>query len=159
MSVSGLDSHHVRDAVDLSLQAAVLGLHNAPAIHYTQGELRWQGIDRLRVASEGAYPNYADCSAYVTWCLWNGLHVHLGHTDIVNGEHWLAGYTGTLLEHGERVSAPTPGDAVIYGTAWPGEHTALYTGGGLVVSHGSEAGPLLLPVHYRSDVLEYRRYI
>ena len=159
MSVSGLSPRHVRKAVDDILQAAVLGLHHAPAIHYTQGPLRWQGIDRARVASAGEFPNYADCSAYATWCYWNGLHAHLGHTDIVNGESWRAGYTGTLLEHGERVGSPIPGDAVIYGSAWPGEHVALYTGGGLVVSHGSEAGPLLLPWRYRADVLEIRRYI
>jgi hypothetical protein len=159
MSVSGLSSHHVRQAVNLTLQAAVLGYHHAPAISYTQGDLRWQGIDRRRDASRGEYPNYADCSAYATWCYWNGLHLHTGHSDIVNGEHWQAGYTGTMLEHGRHVSRPIPGDAVIYGTSWPGEHVALYTGAGLVVSHGSEAGPFLLPWRYRSDVLEIRRYI
>ena len=159
MSVSGLSRKHVKQAVDLTLQAAVLGLHHASEIHYTEGELRWQGIDRGRVASQGEYPMWADCSAYATWCLWNGLHVHLGHTDIVNGQHWRAGYTGTLLEHGEHVSSLLPGDLVIYGNGFPGKHVALYTGGGLVVSHGSEAGPLLLPVHYRSDAMEYRRYI
>lgn len=159
MSVSGLSHAHAKKAVDLTLQAAVLGLHHASVIHYTQGDLRWQGIDRARIASNGGYPNWADCSAYATWCLWNGLHVHLGHTDTVNGQRWQAGYTGTLMEHGQRVSSLIPGDLVIYGSGFPGEHVAVYTGGGLVVSHGSEAGPLLLPVHYRSDALQYRRYI
>jgi hypothetical protein len=159
MSVSGLSPAHVRKAVNLTLQAAVLGLHHAPEIHYTQGELRWQGIDRHRDASKGQYPNWGDCSAYLGWCFWNGLHLHLGHSDIVNGDHWQGGYTGTMLAHGRRVSSPIPGDAIIYGNSWPGEHTALYTGGGLVVSHGSEAGPMLLPWRYRSDVLSIRRYI
>ena len=140
------------------LEAAVLGLHHAPAIHYTQGELRWQGIDRDRKAWRHEYPNYADCSAFATWCLWNGLD-HFHHSDTVNGERWRGGYTGTLLEHGRRVTAPIPGDLVIYGTSWPGEHTAVYTGGGLAVSHGSEIGPLLLPWRYRSDVLAVHRYI
>lgn len=158
MSVSGLSHHHVRSAVNLALQAAVLGLHHAPEIHYTQGDLRWQGIDRNRKAWRGEYPNYADCSAYVTWCLWNGLD-HFHHSDTVNGQNWRAGYTGTLLEHGRRVGSPIPGDVIIYGSSWPGEHTALYTGGGLVVSHGSEAAPFLLPWRYRSDVLSVRRYI
>lgn len=159
MSVSGLSPAHARKAVNLTLQAAVLGLRHAPVIHYTQGELRWQGIDRRRLASAGAFPNYADCSAYASWCYWNGVRAHLGHTDIVNGEHWLAGYTGTMLEHGRRVERAIPGDAVIYGSGFPGEHVAIYTGGGLVVSHGSEAGPLLLPWNYRSDVMQIRRYI
>jgi hypothetical protein len=159
MSVSGLSRHHARQAVNWTLQAAVLAYRNRNRIGYTQGPLRWSGIDRHADASEGAFPHYADCSAFVTWCLWNGLHVHLGHTDIVNGQHWRAGYTGTLLQHGRRVASPQPGDAIIYGSTFPGEHTALYTGGGLVVSHGSEAGPLLLPWRYRSDVLSIRRYI
>lgn len=159
MSVSGLSPAHVRQAVNLTLQAAVLGYHHAPAIHYTQGDLRWQGIDRRRDASRGEYPNYADCSAYATWAYWNGLHLHTGHSDIINGENWQAGYTGTMLVHGKRVFSPIPGDAIIYGSGFPGEHVAIFTGGGLVVSHGSEAGPFLLPWRYRSDVLEIRRYI
>lgn len=159
MSVSGLSKAHVKKAVNLTLEAAVLGLHHAPEIHYTQSDLRWQGIDRRYVAAKGEYPRFADCSSFATWCLWNGLFVPFGHSDAVNGEHWRAGYTGTLLEHGVRVDSLIPGDLVIYGSGWPGEHTAVYTGGGLVVSHGSEAGPFLLPVHYRSDVLEFRRYI
>lgn len=158
MSVSGLSPAHVHRAVNMTLQAAVLGMHHAPVIHYTQDERRWQGIDRDRKAWRGEYPNWADCSAYVTWCLWNGLD-HFHHSDTVNGEHWRAGYTGTLLEHGRVVWVPIPGDAIIYGPGWPGEHTALYTGGGLVVSHGSEAGPMLLPWRYRPDVLSIRRYI
>lgn len=155
MSLTAQQKH---SAVNLALQAAVLGYHHRDNIHYTQGSLRWQGISRNRKAWKGEYPNYADCSAYVTWCLWCGLHHYL-QPDVVNGQRWLAGYTGTMLRHGRVVSQPLPGDAVIYGHGWPGEHTALYTGGGLVVSHGSEAGPLLLPWRYRGDVLSIRRYI
>lgn len=85
--------------------------------------------------------------------------MHLGHRDTVNGESWRAGFTGTLLEHGREVGTPAPGDLALYGSGFPGEHVAIYTGGGLVVSHGSEAGPLLLPLHYRSDLMQIRRYI
>ena len=141
------------------LQAAVLGLHHQAAIHYTQGGARWQGIDRHCDASKGQYPRYADCSSYATWCYWNGLYLRGKHSDLVNGLGWRAGYTGTMLQHGQRVSSPIPGDAIIYGSGWPGGHTALYTGGGLVVSHGSEAGPMLIPWRYRRDILSIRRYI
>lgn len=158
MSVSGLSPEHVKKATNMALQAAVLGLHHASAIHYSQSSVRWQGIDQHRKAWRGEFPTWADCSAYVTWCLWNGLD-HFHHSDTVNGEHWQAGYTGTMLEHGQAVRSPIPGDAVIYGPSWPGEHTALYTGNGLVVSHGSEAGPMLIPWRYRSDVLSIRRYL
>ena len=159
MSVSGLSPKHVKAAVNGTLQAAVVGLHHAPALHYTEGPGRWSGIDRRRVASKGEWPAFADCSAFLAWCYWNGLYLRGGHSDIVNGCRWEAGYTGTMLEHGRAVSEPIPGDAIIYGSSWPGEHTALYTGGGLVISNGSEIGPLLLPWRYRSDVLSIRRYI
>lgn len=158
MTVSGLSPAHAHTAVNMTLQAAVLALHHAPAIHYTQGPERWQGIDAYRKAWRGQYPTEADCSAFVTWCLWNGLD-HFHHIDTVNGLHWQGGYTGTMLNHGKRVTRPLPGDAIIYGSAWPGEHTALYSGGGLVISHGSEAGPNLRPWKYRPDVLSIRRYI
>lgn len=157
MSVSGLSQKHVKQAIDGVLQAAVLGLHHALAIHYTQGANRWSGILNNKIASKGEYPAYADCSSYSDWCYWNGLYVRGHHSDIVNGQHWKAGYTGTMTSHGEYVTKLIPGDAVFYGT--PVEHVAIYTGGGFVVSHGSEAGPLLLPVRYRDDVNHYRRYI
>lgn len=157
-SPSGLSPQHVHKAVNMTLQAAVLGLHHASTIHYTQEAARWEGIDRHKKAWRGEFPHEADCSSFATWCLWNGLD-HFHHSDTVNGEHWRAGYTGTLLTHGKHISRPLPGDLIIYGSGWPGVHTAVYTGGGLVVSHGSEAGPFLLPYRYRSDVLAIRRYI
>lgn len=158
-SVSGLSAEHVHKAVNMTLQAAVLTYHHAPVVHYTQeAGPRWEGIHRGLKSWRGEYPHYADCSSFATWCLWQGLD-HFHHSDTVNGEHWRAGYTGTLLVHGKHVGTPIPGDLIIYGNGWPGEHTAVYTGGGLVVSHGSEAGPFLLPYRYRQDVLAIRRYI
>ncbi len=167
MTPSGLSPEHRRKAINMALQAAVLGYHHRDQIHYTQGPKRWEGIDSHRKAWRGEYPNNADCSAYVTWCLWSGLD-HFHEPDIVNRQRWLAGYTGTMLQHGEAIRRPEPGAGVIYGSNNPndypsgqvtGEHTAIYTGGGLVVSHGSEPGPLLIPWRYRSDVLSIRRYI
>jgi hypothetical protein len=158
MSVSGLSNKHVRTAVNLTLQAAVLGYHHASQCRYTQGAERWEGIQKNKKAWRGEFPVYSDCSAYATWCLWNGLG-HFHHSDTVNGQHWAAGYTGTLLQHGKHVNNPIPGDLIIYGTSWPGEHTSIYTGGGLCVSHGGDPGPQLLPWRYRSDILSIRRYI
>lgn len=80
-------------ARDRAVQAALLGLHHAPAIHYTQGAERWEGISKHKVARKGQFPTHADCSAFATWCLWNGLHLGLGvKADVVNGESWNAGY-------------------------------------------------------------------
>lgn len=68
-----------------------------------------------------------------------------------------SGWTGSLIHHGVQVPASQPGDLVFYG---PGSstHVAVAIGGGQVVSHGSEGGPRILPVHYRSDINEVRRY-
>ncbi len=148
-------------ARDLTIEAALLALHHAPKVHYTQGARRWEGIAKNLRAWRGQYPKYADCSSFVTWCLWQGLgHFHM--PDVVNGAGWKAGYTGTLLEHGQLVKPGREmrGDAVIYGRPGSdGEHTALVIGGGYVISHGSEGGPYKLPLRYRSDVMCVRRYI
>lgn len=159
---SGLSEAHRKIARDLAVEAAVLGLKHAASLHYTQDAwLRWEGIREQLKAWKGQFPHHADCSAFVTWCLWNGLD-HYHHHDNVNGLSWKAGYTGTLLTHGVRVDHRWTlhrADAVIYGSRWPGEHTALYIGGGLVISNGSEAGPYKLHEFYRPDVLQVRRYI
>jgi peptidoglycan hydrolase-like protein with peptidoglycan-binding domain len=140
-----------RDAI---VQAVMLGYQHRYNIHYTQGSLRMQGVTRhLRPPN---YPNYADCSSFATWAYWvagaadpNGL----GY----NGY----GYTGTLINHGRRISRSQlqPGDLVFYGHNYIPSHVAIYVGGGRIVSHGSESGPLLLPVGYRSDIHSYRSYL
>lgn len=162
-SASGLSDRHRIEARTRAVNAAILGLAHAPEIHYTQDARRWQGIADTRYSAHGEFPNYADCSAFVTWCLWNGLWVPFRVRDTVNDQGWRAGYTGTMLEHGKRVVHPENmirGDAVIYGVpGTTGRHTALYIGGGLVISHGSEGGPYKLRWNYRNDVQEIRRYI
>lgn len=140
--------------------AAYLGLRNAPAVHYTQGSRRWDGINLHKRAYKGQFPNYADCSAFATWCLWDAT-LRWRPRDFVNGEQWKAGYTGTQQNHGKRVTGrKLPGDLVFYGDQGGGvaEHVAVYVGKGLVVSHGSEGGPYLLAWNYR-PVNEVRRYI
>lgn len=144
-----------------AVQAAVVALNNRAAVHYTQGPRRWDGINRGLLAARGQYPSYADCSSFVTWCLWNGMRLH-HRPDTVNGQNWHAGYTGTLLKHGTHVTGEKnilPGDLALYGNGWPGKHVAICIGGGLVISHGSEPGPYKLALHYRNDVMEIRRYI
>lgn len=149
------------------LQGARKGLAHEPSIHYTQGGSRWEGIDKKLRVVKGEYPHYADCSSYTTWLLWNALtHAKgtLNVPDIVNGEGWRAGYTGTQKNHGVRVGSHGTaghlivGDLIHYGPG-SGSHVAIYIGGGFVFSHGSERGPYKLPVHYRGDFNEARRYI
>ena len=73
------------------------------------------------------------------------------------------GYGGSGNEHGKRVvhrSNVQGGDLALYGdpTGRTG-HVAVCVGGGKVISFGSEPGPFLLPIDYRSDLREIRRYI
>jgi cell wall-associated NlpC family hydrolase len=148
-------SHARRRAV----QAALLGARNKWLIHYTQGGARWQGIARNLQSRRGKFPRYADCSSFATWCIWNAIKVTYGSRDVVNGAAWRAGFTGTMIRHGSRVSGLQPGDCILYGR-WPnGGHVSIYVGRGLCVSHGSESGPNLIPWRYRGDVLAIRRYI
>ena len=166
MSVSGLTRDQRIIARDRTTQAALLGLHHAPALHYTQGPARWEGIAKHLVARHGHYPTHADCSAFATWCLWNGLRLPFGLGDIVNGDKWAGGFTGTMAEHGREVvhvRNVLPGDCVLYGPGAPFEHVAIVVGQKngkpVVVSNGSEPGPFLLPYDYRPDVGQIRRYI
>ena len=161
-SVSGLSAPHRIRARDLAMRAAFLGLRHAPDLHYTQGPRRWQGIDRNLKAWKGDYPHYGDCSAFATWCLWNGLD-HYGVRDTVNGQRWKAGWTGTMVQHGKHVrheSNVMRGDLALYGDpVGRTGHVAICVGSGKVISFGSEAGPFLLPIHYRADFKQIRRYI
>jgi len=133
------------------VKTALYGYAHRGSIHYTQGSLRWQGISQK--LKPPAFPRWADCSSFATWCYWVA-----GAPD-PNGLGYRAGYTGTMAGHGHAVASPKPGDLVLYGRYWPYEHVAVYVGDGMVVSHGSESGPLHLPVHYRGDVAQYRRYV
>lgn len=142
--------------IGVCTRAARLALAHAPEVHYTQGPSRWQGIAERLDASKGQFPRYADCSSFYTWCLWQLLK---DGPDVVNGADWRAGYTGTLLAHGRTVYEPFEGAAVIYGTGFPGAHVAYAIGGGMVISHGSEGAPYLVPFNYRSDVLDIRAYV
>jgi cell wall-associated NlpC family hydrolase len=116
----------------------------------------------------GQYPKVADCSSFVTWCLWNALYLKFGLSDNVNGEGWTAGYTGTLRNHGLRVQHVANllrGDLVHYGPG-TGSHVAIVvskpgTGVPMVVTWGDIHGgnPSIDEYNYRSDIAEFRRYI
>jgi hypothetical protein len=146
----------------VAVAAFSLAHRHKGVVHYTQGGSRWQGISQRRRAANGRFPTYADCSSLATWALWNGLtNVRgLSYPDVVNGLGWRAGFTGTMLSHGERVSSRMPGDLVIYGRGYPGGHVAMVaTNTNYVYSHGSESGPHYCPWNYRGDILAVRRYI
>lgn len=166
-SVSGLSKAHRAEARRRVYNAAWLGYSHRVRMHYTQGNRRWDGINKDFNAKQGEYPKYADCSSFATWCLWNGLHIPYNVRDTVNGAAWRHGYTGTMLEHGkvvQHLNNVLVGDCVIYGkTGTTGAHTAIVVGKKngqiMVISHGSEGGPYYLPYNYRKDIMSIRRYI
>lgn len=163
-SVSGLSPEHRIRARDRAVNAAKLALAHPAEVHYTQGKLRWDGIVNHRNSSHGQFPVQSDCSSFVTWCLWNALHLVYNLDDEVNGENWKGGFTGTLRDHGRRVDDPGKalrGDLVHYGPG-TGDHVTIVVGrvnGTLmVISHGGEDGPKYTNYDYR-PISHIRRYI
>ena len=168
-SVSGLGVNNRIRARERTVQAAELALVHRDQIFLSHGGPgpRWEGISKDRRARRGEFPKQADCSSFVTWCLWNGLFLRFGVDDIVNGQDWKAGFTGTLLDHGKKVRSVAnirPGDLVHYDPA-PGfnsAHVTIYVrhqnGVPMVISLGSDACPCLVQYDYR-PVREIRRYI
>jgi NlpC/P60 family len=164
-----LEEAEVEEGIGLSIKrlrirvvrAALLGYKHKAEVHYTQGPRRWDGITNRCRSHLGRYPVQADCSSYVTWCLWDALGGPNAGADVVNGQSWRGGYTGTLKEHGRRVSLEDamPGDLVHYGPG-TGKHVTIVVGKNKVVSHGQESGPHLIAPNYQGNagITEVRRY-
>jgi len=136
--------------------AAFVGYTNRDRIGYTQDGRRMQGVrDGIRVPR---FPAFEDCSSFATWCYWVA-----GAPD-PNGRGYDGfGFTGTQIGPGKKVTDPRPGDLVFYG--WEPaprncpKHVAVYVGNGKVVSHGSDSGPNLAVLDYRSDRNQIRSYL
>lgn len=162
--MSGLQGAKRLRARALAKRSAMNAVKKKDQLHYTQSLKRWEGIDREVRGIHGDVPGHADCSAFVTWILWDVLNKHYGlKRDIVNGQLWKMGYTGTIVRHGEKIGPVRRwrvGDLVLYGDPWgPTGHVAIYVGLGMVVSFGSEPGPFYLKWDYRSDHYGTYRFI
>jgi hypothetical protein len=144
------------------IRAARLGHKHAAQVHYTMGARRWDGITNRCRAHRGQFPRYADCSSFVSWCIWDALGGPNAGPDVVNASFWKGGYTGTMKNNGRRVPGglanALPGDLVLYG-AGSGKHVTIVVAKNKVISHGSEGGPYLVKPDYRNDIAEVRRYI
>jgi hypothetical protein len=166
MSSLGLSLDERKHARQLAVNAAKLLFHHAPAVHYTMAAApRWEGMTQKKLAWKGEFPTHADCSSAVTWFMWQVGH-HFGLPDFANSENWNGGFTGTLAQHGKRVTDGKYllGDVALYGPGPNHTHTALIVsvngnGEPKVISHGSEGGPFLLDLHYRNDLAQVRRLI
>ena len=120
-----------------ALWGAQVATQRPKQIHY--GEVRpIRGADR-------ALPLTTDCSGFVTLCYhWAGAPDPNGGT--YNG----SGSTGMMLQACTHIASRTaqPADLVVFGDP-PGTHVVLIVELGsdpVVVSHGSESGPLKLPL-------------
>ena len=161
----GLNARQRIRARDLAVQAAALAVKKNTQIQYSMGDNRWDPIKRNRKAWRGEVGRFEDCSSFVTWCLWNGLD-HFGVDDVVNGDSWRSGWTGSMVQHGIRVSQAEilRGDVLFYLNDH-GEigHCTIYVGGGMCITHGHDADtgteePEKKPMGYRT-INHIRRYI
>lgn len=135
------------DAVALAHRAALVkwakwGVLHTAAIHYTEDLRR----DDYLHGAKGHLPLWTDCSGWVTYCYWA-----VGLPDPSGLHYTYLGYTGTLLanayKHGKvltNLSLARPGDPIVIGpgTGW---HATICVEAGpdpIVVSHGTELGPL-----------------
>ncbi|HEY7196075.1 MAG TPA: peptidoglycan-binding protein [Gaiellaceae bacterium] len=150
--VSQVKPNIVKGTRQRIVATAFVGYSNSAALHYTQDTRRMEGV-RTKVRPP-KFPAWEDCSSFATWCYWaagapdpNGLGF--------NGQ----GYTGTQVANGKATNNPRPGDLVFYGGGAVPGHVAVYVGNGRVVSHGSEKGPYLLGIDYRSDRSQVRSYL
>jgi peptidoglycan hydrolase-like protein with peptidoglycan-binding domain len=131
---------------------AFVGYEHRAALHYTQDTRRMEGV-RRRIRPP-RHPSWEDCSSFATWCYWAA-----GAPDPNGRGYDGLGYTGTQVENGRPTNRPRPGDLVFYGGGSIPSHVSVYVGNGRVVSHGSEPGPFLLGIDYRSDRAQVRSYI
>lgn len=162
--VSGLSDAHAAHARRVIIKNAHNMVINKNRIHYSQEADRWMGINRQLTHLRNQYPTRGDCSSTATWMLWDAMARPYGVRDLINHTNYRSGYTGTMINGGKVVRHKENlkvGDCVFYGWQSPGvpEHVAIYIGGGLVFSHGSEGGPYILKVDYRPDRVAMRRYI
>jgi hypothetical protein len=160
-----VDRHEVPKltARQRAVRSALLGVKHRDQISYSQNAAaRWDGIHRQCRAYKGQFPSSADCSSFVTWCIWDALGGPKAGPDRVNNQHWAAGYTGTQCSNGKKVDGlahARPGDLVFYRDS-QGRigHVTMYIGDGKCVSHGSDPGPMILRPDYR-PIAEIRSYL
>lgn len=162
--VSGLSDEHAAHARKLIVKSARVMVDNKRYVHYSQQPVRWSGIRYGLTITANQYPSVCDCSSTATWMLWDALHRPYDVRDLVNGQDWKGGWTGSMYRRGKAVVHDKNlkiGDLIFYGNQGGGipEHVAVYVGGGKVFSHGSEGGPYILDLDYRRDRRMSRRYI
>ena len=123
-------------------------ISNEPKIHYEQ----MRPYNHLGIPPSKGFT--CDCSSHSTAACWEA-----GWPDPNDCNYNGTGYTGTLANN-PKVGAPYKvGDLAIYGPSWgdTGHVCTCYVAGdansSYWCSHGSEAAPYGVVLHYRSDLL------
>jgi cell wall-associated NlpC family hydrolase len=127
---------------------------NERQIHYAQS--------RPMPKKPRSLPYFTDCSGFATLA-----YQDAGAPNPNGGRYYDGyGYTGTMMQNGDEVKIPYPGDLIIYGK-YPGHHVVVYLytwhGAWIVASHGGEYGPIKVLQH-REEISQpspkmIRRYL
>lgn len=130
----------------LAIQAKIVGATSLAWKHRLSMAYS-QSASRAFIPASPLWPRATDCSGYVTWAFRSA-----GLPDPNGFAYSPVGYTGTLAQHGTRVSLNSlrTGDLIFYGGGFPYGHVAIVVNGflRLVSSHGSP-GIKVLPFNYR----------
>jgi hypothetical protein len=142
----------IRESIRIYCKQAV---SNEPHIHYSQAR-PFPLIDLIGVGW-----HTLDCSGFVINCFWNAGHDLKVYLEDPSGQKYSGwGNTSTLdtwlRKHGKRVveaNGYLVGDIVLYDG-----HTAICSRAGSATgsdwtSHGSEAGPRVVKLNYRDDIV------
>lgn len=127
--------------------AAFWGLYHKAAINYQQHR------PMTDMAPPPNVTNDADCSQFATWC-----YKAAGAPDPNGAGYNGSGSTYTMFPRGKKITVGQlkEGDLVFYKSP---AHVAVYVGQGMVIELGSDPGPLLMPIRYRSDIQGFRSYL
>lgn len=166
--VSGLTDKQASHARELLVRSAKNMVKHKDQIDYSQAYDRQDAMRKHKTITRGEYPAHADCSSTSWWMLWDAMGRNYKVRDIVcKTQGWNPNqtvYTGSMYRNGKAVVHDRNlkiGDLIFYGDQGGGipEHVAMYVGGGKVFSHGSDGGPYIIDLDYRSDRRMSRRFI
>lgn len=127
--------------------AALWGYYQRASMNYLQHR------PMVDMAPPPNVPGNLDCSQFATWCYQSAHAPNPNGTGHYDG----SGSTYVMKNFGSAISAAQLrlGDLVFYRSP---AHVAVYIGNGYVCEMGSDPGPLIQPIRYRTDFDGMRTY-
>lgn len=122
--------HHTNAVAHYAVSLMLYSVRHQAQIDYSEEADRWDGVDHSRDFPE--LPRHADCSSWWTWVQWaSRRHVRgSAGVDVINGERWQAGFTGTMIEHGARHKSKSSAELFK-----PGRTACFYAATGSTPTH------------------------